>query len=61
MQDELDEVDRLLAGLAAAGPAIEQWLEQLNCLGKGQAGRWRFGFCRSRVRNPCAAVTSAVW
>ena len=40
VQEELDEVDRLLAGLTAAGPAFEQWLEQLDCLGEGQAGRW---------------------
>jgi hypothetical protein len=40
VEDELDQVDGLLAGLTAAGPALEQWLEQLDCLGKGQAGRW---------------------
>jgi len=40
VQEELDEVDGLLAGLTAAGPALEQRLEQLDCLGKGQAGRW---------------------
>jgi hypothetical protein len=40
VQEELDEIDRLLAGLAAAGPALEEWLEQLDCLGEGQAGRW---------------------
>jgi hypothetical protein len=28
VQEELDEVDWLLAGLAAAGPALEQRLEQ---------------------------------
>jgi hypothetical protein len=39
-QEELDEVNWLLAGLTAAGPAFEQWLEQVDCLGKGQAGRW---------------------
>ena len=61
MEEELDEVHRLTAGLAAAGPALEQWLEQEDCLGKGQAGRRGFGFCRSRVRNPWTAVTSAVW
>jgi len=60
-EGQVSEVDGLLAGGAAAGPAAHQWLEQENCLGKGQAGRWRFGFCRSRVRNPCAAITSAQW
>jgi hypothetical protein len=35
VQDQLDQVDGLLAGGAAAGPALEQWLEQLNCLGEG--------------------------
>jgi hypothetical protein len=40
VQDQLDEIDWLLAGRAAAGPALEQRLEQLDCLGKGQAGRW---------------------
>jgi hypothetical protein len=39
-QEELDEVDGLLAGLAAAGPALEQRLEQVDCLGECQAGRW---------------------
>ena len=34
------EVDGSLAGGAAAGPALEQWLEQSDCLGEGQAGRW---------------------
>ena len=55
------EVDGLLAGGAAAGPALEDWLEQEDCLWEGQAGRWAFGFSRSRVRKPCAAVTNAVW
>jgi hypothetical protein len=40
VQDEFDQVDWLLAGLTAAGPAFERWLEQLDCLGKGRAGRW---------------------
>jgi hypothetical protein len=30
----------LLAGLAAAGPAPEQGLEQMDCLRERQAGRW---------------------
>jgi hypothetical protein len=28
VQQELDQIDGLLAGLTAAGPALEQWLEQ---------------------------------
>jgi len=28
VEEELDELDWLLAGLAAASPALEQWLEQ---------------------------------
>jgi hypothetical protein len=33
VQQELNQVDSLLAGLAAAGPALEQWLKQLDYLG----------------------------
>jgi len=33
------EIDWVLAGLAAAGPALEERLEQENCLRKRQAGR----------------------
>ena len=40
MEEELDKVDGLVAGGAAAGPALEQGLEQFDCLGKSQAGRW---------------------
>jgi hypothetical protein len=39
MQGETVEIDWSLAGLAAAGPALEQWLEQVDCLREGQAGR----------------------
>jgi hypothetical protein len=38
-QRESVEIDGLLAGLAAAGPALEQWLEQEDCLWERQAGR----------------------
>jgi hypothetical protein len=38
-EGELVEVDWLLAGLAAAGPALEHWLEREDCLREGQAGR----------------------
>ena len=40
---------------------LEERLEQVDRLREGQAGRGRFGCCRSKVRNPCDAVTSAVW
>jgi len=53
--------DGLLAGLAAAGRALEDPLEQLDCPGQGQAGRGAFGSRRSSVRKPCAAVTIAQW
>jgi hypothetical protein len=38
-EDQLVEIDELLAGLAAAGPAFEDRLEQEDRLRKGQAGR----------------------
>jgi hypothetical protein len=34
------EVDGLLAGLAVAGPALEERLQQQHGLREGQAGRW---------------------
>ena len=37
MEGELIEVDGLLAGLAAAGPTLEQWLEEPDGLGEGEA------------------------
>jgi hypothetical protein len=40
MKAESVEIDWSLAGSAAAGPALEEWLEQEDCLGEGQAGRW---------------------
>jgi hypothetical protein len=55
------EINDLLAGSAAAGPAPEDRLHQQHGLRECQAGRGRKGFSRSSVRNPCAAVTSAVW
>ena len=61
MEVQVVQIDRLLADGAAAGPALEKRLEQEDCLWEGQAGRGAFGFCRSRVRNPWAAVTRAVW
>ena len=55
------EVDGLVAGLAAAGPALEDRLQQQHDLRERQAGRGRKGFSRSSVRNPWAALTNAVW
>jgi hypothetical protein len=40
MQGQVVEIDRLLTGVAAAGPALEERLEQEDCLREGQAGRW---------------------
>jgi len=40
MQAESVEFDWSLAGLAAAGPAFEDRLEQVDRLREGQAGRW---------------------
>ena len=37
---EVVEVNGLLTGVAAAGPALEQWLEQEDRLRESQAGRW---------------------
>jgi hypothetical protein len=54
------ELDGLVADLAAAGPALEEGLEQLDCPGQGQAGRGAKGWSRSRVRKPWAALTRAV-
>jgi hypothetical protein len=39
-QRELVEIDRLLAGVTAAGPALEKGLEQEDRLRERQAGRW---------------------
>jgi hypothetical protein len=55
------EINELPAGLAAAGPALEDRLHQQHRLRECQADRGRKGFSRSSVRNPCDAVTSAVW
>ena len=61
MQKKPVEVDRLAAGLAMAGRAVQQRLQQSHCSGQRQAGRRGFGRSRSRVRKPCAALTRAVW
>ena len=60
MQDQLDEVDgSARRGLAAAGPALEQWLEQLDLPGEGSAGR-DSGAAAPGSGNPWTAVTRAV-
>ena len=56
---ELREVDGLVAGAAAAGPAAQDGLQQQHRLRQCQAGRGAFGSSRSSVRNACAQVTSA--
>ena len=61
MQLKPVEADGLLAGLAAACRALEDRLEQPDDLREGEAVGGAKGRNRSSVRNPCAAVTSAVW
>jgi hypothetical protein len=61
VQRQIIEVNGLVAGGAVAGPALEEGLQEQHGLFECQAGRGGFGFCRSRVRKPCAAVTRAVW
>jgi hypothetical protein len=48
---ELFEVDWLVAGSAAAGPASEDGLHEQHRLGECQAGRGAFGSSRSSVRK----------
>src|SRR5450432_1443749 len=60
-QREIVEIDWLLAGGAAAGPALPDGLQQQHRLRECQSGRWRFGSARSSVRKPWAAVTSVQW
>jgi hypothetical protein len=60
-EGELVEVDGLVAGSAAAVPALEDGLKEQHRLGECQASRWALGHRRSRVRNPWATVTRAVW
>ena len=43
VEGELVEVDLLLAGGAAAGPALEDRLQELDGFRECQAGRWAFG------------------
>ncbi len=50
-EEELVEVDGLLAGSAAAGPAAEDGLEEQHRLRQCQAGRGAFGSSLSSVRN----------
>ena len=60
-EGELGEVDWLVAGSAAAVPALEDGLEEEHRLWERQASRGALGHRRSRVRKPWATVTSAVW
>ena len=56
---ELFEVDGLVAGAAAVGPAAQDGLEEQHRLRQRQAGRGALGHRRSRVRKAWAQVTSA--
>jgi len=58
---ELVEVDVLVAGAAAVGPAAQDGLQEQHRLRQCQAGRRALGHRRSSVRKACAQVTSAVW
>jgi hypothetical protein len=60
-EDELVEVDWLIAGAAAAGPAAQDGLQEQHRLRQCQASRRAGGHRRSRVRTAGAQVTSAVW
>src|SRR5260370_37544841 len=60
-EDELVEVEGVSAGWAAAGPTVQDGLEQQHRLRQCQAGRGAFGSSRSRVRKAWAQVTSAQW
>jgi hypothetical protein len=60
-EKQLVKVDWLLAGSAAAVPALEDGLQQQHRLGERQVSRGALGHRRSKVRKPCATVTSAVW
>jgi hypothetical protein len=60
-QLEVFEVDGLVTGSAAAGPAAEDGLEEQHRLRECLAGRGAFGSSRSSVRKAWAQVTSAQW
>src|SRR5207244_4577996 len=60
-EGELVEVDLLVAGAAATGPAAQDGLEEQHRLRQCQAGRGAFGSSRSSVRKAWAQVTSAQW
>src|SRR6266508_804841 len=58
---QLVEVDVLVTGAAAVGPAPQDRLQEQHRLRQCQAGRRALGHRRSSVRKLCAQVTSAVW
>ncbi len=60
-EDELVEVDGLVAGAAVAVPTAQDGLQEQHRLRERQAGRRAFGHIRSSVTNACAHVTSAQW
>ncbi len=60
-EGQVGEFYRLAAGVAVAGPAVEDGFEQADRLGECEARRRAFGSRRSSVRKAWAVVTSAVW
>jgi hypothetical protein len=60
-EGKLVELDWLVAGSAAAGPAAQDGLQEQHGLRECQAGRGAFGSSRSRVRKAWATVTRAQW
>ena len=56
---ELFEVDGLVAGAAAVGPAAQDGLQEQHGLRQCQAGRWAGGHRRSDVRKAWAQATRA--
>jgi hypothetical protein len=58
---ELVEIDGLVTGAAAAGPAAQDGLQKQHRLRECQADRGAFGSSRSSVRKACAQVTRAQW
>ena len=60
-EDELVEVDGLVACAAVAVPTAQEGLQEQHRLRECQAGRRAFGHIRSSARKACAQVTSAQW